>query len=71
VGIGLGPAPTQIQVHHYGLDTVGIELVDLPIYPRDVLEGPLGPDDTRSGGLRQQFGDGVAEELKVMVILKC
>jgi hypothetical protein len=71
LGIGLGPAPTQVQVHQYDLDTVGIELVDMPIYLKDVLQGPNGPVDARSGGLLEQFGGGVTKELKVMVILKC
>lgn len=65
------PAPTQIQVSQFDLDTVGIGLLAPPVYPVDVLDGPAGPAGNRGGGLREQLGDAVAEELKVMVILKC
>lgn len=65
------PAPTQIEVAQIDLDSVGITLLDKPVYPTEVLEGPLGANGTRSGGLREQLGDEVEDELKVMVILKC
>lgn len=65
------PAPTQIEVRQYGLDTVGITLLDKPVYPSAMLDGTTGTDGNTSGSLREQLGDGVEDELKVMVILKC
>jgi hypothetical protein len=55
-------APTQVQVIHYDLDTIGIKLIDYPVYPDDQINGTadnpvkLPPD--------------FLTELKVMVLLK-
>lgn len=65
------PAPTQIEVAQLDLDQVAITLLAKPVYPEDVLEGTAGPAGNRTGGLREQLGDAVEDELKVMVILKC
>jgi hypothetical protein len=61
------PAPTQIEVAQLDLDTVGLTLLDKPVYPPDVL----GANADVAGSLREQLGEDVEDELKVMVILKC
>lgn len=66
------PAPTQVQVTHYGWNTVGIELLAPPVYPDGwFAENPLGlegfpPIHTYYGVEKEDF-----TELKVMVLLKC
>lgn len=61
------PAPTQIEVAQLDLDTVALTLLDKPVYPPDVL----GASADVAGSLREQLGEDVEDELKVMVILKC
>lgn len=69
--IGRGMAPTQIEVCQLDLDTVRLRLTDTPIYPVDLLEGATDLNGNRTGGLVEQFGEGVQNELKIMVLLKC
>lgn len=61
------PAPTQIQVSQYDLDSVGITLVAKPVYPA----ADLADVANEPPGLTGQFGDVLETELKVMVLLKC
>ena len=70
------PAPTQIEVAQLDLDTVGITLLDKPTYLTGLLNGGTVDANGRrvenpTGGLIEQLGKDVEDELKVMVILKC
>lgn len=59
------PAPTQVQVEQYDFDTIGVKLVDTPVYPDDQVK----PDVTKAKGLPTLPAD-FQKELKVMVLLK-
>ncbi len=58
------PAPTQIQVAQFDFDTIGVTLLQKPVYPKSVLERTEPP-----GPIKNQFPD-IEDELKVMLLLK-
>jgi hypothetical protein len=56
-------APTQVQVVQYDLDTIGVKLIDYPVYPDDQINGS---SDSGIPALPADF----LNELKVMLLLK-
>ena len=59
-------APNQVQIVHYDFDTLGIRLIDKPIYPDDHIHGFSWDEKRKFGGLPKDY----LEDLKVMVLLK-
>lgn len=64
------PAPTQIQVVQYDFDTIGLTLLAPPVCPDEWFDSEAPP-----GSIRDQFPDRfsdakVADEIKLMVLLK-
>ncbi len=63
------PAPTQIQVCQFDYDTLGVTLLNRPVYSPELF----APDQNEFPGLPrldQQIED-VRNELKLMLLLKC
>ena len=58
-------APTQIQVSHYDFDTIGVRLVDTPVYPDDQTTGA-----DKDGNVLPKLPDDYQAEIKVMLLLK-
>jgi hypothetical protein len=69
VGLPL-PAPTQIQVSHFDLNTLGMTLLLPASYPAYLMppDGGTPPEDF--DGLEEHRWEQVRQELKVMVLLK-
>ena len=59
-------APTQIQVIHYDFDTIGVRLVDTPIYPDDQTK----PWNDPNGNAMPLLPNDFQNEIKVMLLLK-
>ena len=59
-------APTQIQVVHYDFDTIGVRLVDKPVYSEDQVSGFEDKDGNQVPALPEDF----QTELKIMLLLK-
>jgi hypothetical protein len=60
-------APTQIQVIHYDFDTIGVRLVDKPVYPEDQVNG--GFTDI-NGNPMPALPTDFLSEIKLMLLLK-
>jgi hypothetical protein len=61
-------APTQIQVVHYDFNTIGVKLVDEPVYPADQVKSGTLKDI--NGNPMPVLPDDFQKEIKVMLLLK-
>ncbi len=62
------PAPTQIQVDHFDFNTLGVTLLKPPVHPAHYFQADALPPGLPP--LDEQVDD-VANELKLMLLLKC
>jgi hypothetical protein len=60
-------APTQIQIKHYDFDTLGVRLIDVPIYPEDQVNGVK---DSAGNVIIPPLPADFLAEIKVMLLLK-
>jgi hypothetical protein len=60
-------APTQIQVIHYDFDTIGVRLVDKPVYPADQVKGKF---TDVNGNPMPPLPSDFLSEIKLMLLLK-